>query len=696
MRLLVVEDDKMIGESVVDALRSEHHAVDWVRDGAQADAALRTEDYDLLLLDLGLPKLDGLAVLRALRGRKQTLPVLIATARDAVQQRIEGLDAGADDYLLKPYDTDELLARIRALLRRAAGRAEPIYQHAGVSINPATHEVSVKGTPVQLSAREWAVLEPLLARPGLVLSRAQLEEKALRLGRRNPQQRGRGLHPRPAQEARARADPQRARCRLPRAEGRALKPHSLRARLLWFILAAIVLTALLQAGVAWRTARAEADLIFDYQMQQTALALRSGLPVTAAPLASRPGDDSAEQNFEFVVQVWSADGLRIFESASRAALPQRAQLGFTTVRARGSSYRVYSMATPTRIIQVAQDMRVRRSMAGTLALRTALPIALLAPLLMLAVWWVVSASMAPVTKVQRQLALRRADALDPIVEQDLPAEIEPLVTELNALLGRVGQAFDAQSRFVADAAHELRSPLAALKLQAQALQRAGDESTRTLAAGRLTAGIDRATRLVEQLLVLARQQALATAGGTSHAASIRALAVVDLSDLVRQGIADAAEDAEADGIDVGATTVDEVALPGHADALRMLLRNLLDNALRHTPAGGRIDVALRHDVDGAVRLTVEDSGPGIAESERTRVLDRFYRIAGEADWSGGSGGSGRPSGGRAARHPGGSGLGLAIVKSITDLHGATLTLERSTTLGGLRVAVRFSPTTAPP
>ena len=177
MRLLVVEDDTMIGEAVVDALRAEHHAVDWVRDGSQADAALRAENYDLLLLDLGLPKIDGLSVLRALRARRQTLPVLIATARDAVAQRIEGLDAGADDYLLKPYDTDELLARIRALLRRAAGRAEPVYQHGDVSINPATHEVSVKGAPVQLSAREWAVLEPLLARPGLVLSRAQLEEK---------------------------------------------------------------------------------------------------------------------------------------------------------------------------------------------------------------------------------------------------------------------------------------------------------------------------------------------------------------------------------------------------------------------------------------------------------------------------------------------------------------------------------------
>lgn len=177
MRLLLVEDDTMIGETVLDLLRAEHYAVDWVRDGDAADTALRTQSYDLVLLDLGLPRRDGLAVLRDLRARRERVPVLIATARDALSQRVEGLDAGADDYVLKPYELDELLARIRALLRRSAGRAEPVYDHQGVSINPATREASVHGEPVVLSAREWAVLEPLLARPGLVLSRAQLEEK---------------------------------------------------------------------------------------------------------------------------------------------------------------------------------------------------------------------------------------------------------------------------------------------------------------------------------------------------------------------------------------------------------------------------------------------------------------------------------------------------------------------------------------
>ncbi len=177
MRLLLVEDDAMIGETVLNVLRKEHYAVDWVRDGSMADQALRTAEYDIVLLDLGLPKRDGLDVLRALRSRRSTVPVLVATARDGITDRIAGLDAGADDYVVKPYDTDELLARIRALLRRSAGRAEPAFEHRGVSLNPATREASVNGQPVSLSAREWAVLEPLIARPGAVLSRTQLEEK---------------------------------------------------------------------------------------------------------------------------------------------------------------------------------------------------------------------------------------------------------------------------------------------------------------------------------------------------------------------------------------------------------------------------------------------------------------------------------------------------------------------------------------
>ena len=177
MRLLLVEDDTMIGEAVLDALRAEHYAVDWVRDGGMAATALRSEAYDLVLLDLGLPGRGGLEVLRELRERRETVPVLIATARDAIGDRIAGLDAGADDYVVKPYDVDELLARIRALVRRSAGRGEPVFSHMGVTLRPATREASVNGEPVALSAREWAVLEPMLQRPGAVFSRAQLEQK---------------------------------------------------------------------------------------------------------------------------------------------------------------------------------------------------------------------------------------------------------------------------------------------------------------------------------------------------------------------------------------------------------------------------------------------------------------------------------------------------------------------------------------
>ncbi len=177
MRLLLVEDDPMVGEAVREGLRLEGYAVDWVRDGKAAEAALAANAFALVLLDLGLPRKDGIEVLRGLRSRRDATPVLILTARDTVKQRIEGLDAGADDYLVKPFDLDELSARVRALLRRASGRAAPVIEHGRVSVDPAAREVRVDGAPVALSAREYALVEALTERPGIVLSRAQLEER---------------------------------------------------------------------------------------------------------------------------------------------------------------------------------------------------------------------------------------------------------------------------------------------------------------------------------------------------------------------------------------------------------------------------------------------------------------------------------------------------------------------------------------
>jgi two-component system OmpR family response regulator/two-component system response regulator QseB len=177
MRLLLVEDDRMIGDSLRGALRLEGHAVDWVRDAAAAQATLASERFDLVLLDLGLPHGNGLDVLRTLRERRDTTPVIVLTARDAVGDRVAGLDAGADDYLVKPFELDELNARMRAVLRRHAGRGEPVMEHGALRLDPATRQVTLAGAPVALSAREFAVLEALLARPGAILSRAQLEDR---------------------------------------------------------------------------------------------------------------------------------------------------------------------------------------------------------------------------------------------------------------------------------------------------------------------------------------------------------------------------------------------------------------------------------------------------------------------------------------------------------------------------------------
>ena len=177
MRLLLVEDDRMIGENLRNALRQCGYAVDWVRDGRAADDTLSTERFDLVLLDLGLPQRDGMDVLRAMRARGDRTPVIVLTARDALASRVLGLDAGADDYVVKPFELDELLARMRAVVRRPTGRAEPAIEVGGVSLEPATRTVSRDGVPLALSAREYAVLEALMLRPGAILSRAQLEEK---------------------------------------------------------------------------------------------------------------------------------------------------------------------------------------------------------------------------------------------------------------------------------------------------------------------------------------------------------------------------------------------------------------------------------------------------------------------------------------------------------------------------------------
>jgi len=292
-----------------------------------------------------------------------------------------------------------------------------------------------------------------------------------------------------------------------------------------------------------------------------------------------------------------------------------------------------------------------------------LPMALMAPLLMLAVGWIITRSLAPVERIRRDVAQRADDDLSALSEQGLPLEVRPLVQELNLLFHRVGRAFEAQKDFVADAAHELRSPLTALKLQAEGLRRATDPASREAAIARLQGGIERAIHLVGQLLVLARQE-------SGEAANSAPAGRVDLEQVMAQCVTAALPQAQARGIDLGVAQADAASVPGEAAALRILLGNLIDNAIKYAPVGGRVDVSLlRPDDDAGTLLCVEDNGPGIPEAERERAFDRFYRLAdGKAE---------------------GSGLGLAIVRTIADRQGASVRLDRSERLGGLRATVRF-------
>ena len=440
--------------------------------------------------------------------------------------------------------------------------------------------------------------------------------------------------------------------------------HSLRARLLWFVLLPILLVTIIQAITAYRGALQQADAMFDDHLQQVARSMRRsvemGVPLSM-PLEEGTGDDAA---FDLYVQIWGQDGTQLFRS-NRSALPPRAVLGFSDVKANGNRYRVYSLQTPLQTVQIAQDLSARTARAQALALKAVLPFALLTPLLMLAVWWVINRSLAPIERARRQVAQRAADDFSPLTSHDLPHEVRPLVDELNLLFGRVQNAFDTQKNFVADAAHELRSPLTALKLQAQALRRTdtADESpaTREAAITRLNQGIDRTIRLVEQLLILAREE---TSSGTP------AFEPVDLMDSVRLAVADMLAQAQLKQIDLGLVKSEPAWVRGQPEALRMALRNLLDNAIKYTPAGGQIDISIEV-VNGQALLAVDDSGPGISPDARPRVFDRFFRASNVLAETG-------------------SGLGLAIVKTIADRHGATLRLDQSAGLGGLRAELRMA------
>ena len=433
---------------------------------------------------------------------------------------------------------------------------------------------------------------------------------------------------------------------------------SIRTRLLVSLLSVVVLSAAMGAGVTYFNALQETESLFDYQLRQMALSLRDQGFIAPDEAAALANDD-----FDFVVQIWTADGTRIYTSHPGQALPPRAVLGFADVQLGEGTWRIFSTATRDRVIQVGQPLAIRRKLAAQAALRTVVPILALTPILAVAIGWSVGASLRPVRRLASEVKRRDADALEPLVQADLPSEVSPLVESINALLGRLRDALEAQRAFVSDAAHELRSPLTALKLQLQLLQRSSDAPARAEAIAALSAGIERATRLVSQLLTLAR----AEPGGPQEP-----LVPTDLAEAARQAVADVVPLADAKSIRLGLDAQPDCIADGDVAALRILVRNLVDNAVRYTPVGGRIELTVAEDGDH-VTLAIDDSGPGIPASERERVFGRFYRGS---------------SNNEAGREETGSGLGLAIVRSVAQRHAASLQMMDSP-LGGLRVEVRF-------
>jgi two-component system, OmpR family, sensor kinase len=432
--------------------------------------------------------------------------------------------------------------------------------------------------------------------------------------------------------------------------------RSIRRQLLVWLLALVLLGVGIAGWLIYRQALAEANELFDYQLEQIAAAL------PAEPFSQVLGSrDTGDEGI--VLQIWNRNGVLMYYSRPRAPLAPRAELGFSTEHTDRGDWRVYGAIVGDNVVQLAQPLSVRNRLAANVALRTLWPLIVLLPLLGMAVWVIVGRGLRPLRRVTSALDTRHPEALDPLPDRRLPLEVQPLVRALNGLLERLATALDIQKAFVADAAHELRTPLAAVQIQAQLVGRAKDETARNEALADLQAGVTRATRLAEQLLALARSEPDGVAGTDA----------VDLCALLHECVAAYAPLALDRGVDLGVEASEAATVIGDADALRVMLNNLVDNATKYTPRGGRVDVSLRVE-DGHPVVRIADSGPGIDPAERDRVFDRFYRAGASAN--------------RARTDVAGSGLGLAIVRRIVMQHHATVSLDESPT-GGLQVTVRF-------
>ncbi|WP_334186568.1 ATP-binding protein [Noviherbaspirillum sp.] len=428
---------------------------------------------------------------------------------------------------------------------------------------------------------------------------------------------------------------------------------SIRVRLSVYLLLAAMFTAMVVGVFTYRQTLKQNEDLFDYQLRQIALSLRDH------GFAERPASTSGDRP-DVVVQIWTMRGTIAYLSDPSNPVPDRATPGFTDMDSKGRRWRVYALAGEDRVIQVAQPFEQRRDLAARAALRSLLPLLAFAPVMAILIWWLVGQSLSTLTRLSNELRQRDAASLSQVSVGDVPAEISPLVASLNMLLDKLKRALSTQRAFVADAAHELRSPLTALKLQLQLLERAPDNAHRASAFSELNQGVDRATHLIEQLLAAAR-----TDPGDTAVARLP----IDLAELLRRAIGDVFAMAQAKAIDIELDAPEQAIIEADATALRILARNLLDNAIRYTPRGGRVLLSISPSGDGML-LIVDDSGPGIPAPERERVFDRFYR--------------------REVDGQTGTGLGLSIVRNIVDQHRGRIDLADSP-LGGLRVVVLFRP-----
>lgn len=453
-----------------------------------------------------------------------------------------------------------------------------------------------------------------------------------------------------------------------------MKPLSLRARLLAILLSATATVWLLTAITSYLDTRHEIGELFDAQLAQAGRTLLTLSRHELYEMSEHGSDDGhihfipenigqlAGHHYEHSVayQIWSTETGKLMIHSDRAPETALSDIshGFSDSLVDGKAWRVFTLTDPDSefMVQLGESYDLRDELTSHIVLRLGLPMLLALPLLALIIWLGIGRALAPLTHLTREIGHRAATRLDPVGDLAAPAEITPMVTALNRLFARLQLAFDNERRFTADAAHELRTPLAALRTQAEVALRASDDASRGQALRQVILGVDRATHLLEQLLTLAR---LDPDTGLQHATAL------DLCTLTRDTLAELASHAAGKQIELALNEPCQGTCPGHATSLTILLRNLVDNAIRYTPAGGSVEVSLRH-VGTEQLIEVADSGPGIPAAEHGRVFDRFYRRVG-------SGGNG-------------SGLGLSIVQRIVELHGGHIELDQST-LGGLLVSV---------